>query len=120
MPDENDAPADQDTAAAATASRLLITLCTYNECENLPLLIPEIHKHASDADVLVIDDNSPDGTGKLADEMSQADSRIHVLHRADKQGLGAATVAGFKYAVEQKYDLRSASSQPWFSVSRWM
>ena len=104
MPDENDAPADQDTAAAATASRLLITLCTYNECENLPLLMPEIHKHASDADVLVIDDNSPDGTGKLADEMSHADSRIHVLHRADKQGLGAATVAGFKYAVEQKYD----------------
>ena len=104
MPDENEVPAEQEATAPATAGRLLITLCTYNECENLPLLMPEIHKHASDADVLVIDDNSPDGTGKLADEMSQADSRIHVLHRAGKQGLGATTVAGFKYAVEQKYD----------------
>ena len=74
-------------------SRLLITLCTYNECENLPKLIPDIHAVAPDADVLVIDDNSPDGTGRLADELAAQDSRIKVLHRAGKLGLGTATVA---------------------------
>lgn len=84
--------------------RLLITLCTYNECENLPKLIPEIHAVAPDADVLVIDDNSPDGTGRLADEMAAADSRIKVLHRAGKLGLGTATVAGFRLAIEQEYE----------------
>lgn len=84
MSDENDAADSSEAEGSAPSGRLLITLCTYNECENLPLLIPEIHKHAPDADVLVIDDNSPDGTGKLADEMSAADSRIHVLHREGK------------------------------------
>jgi dolichol-phosphate mannosyltransferase len=84
--------------------RLLITLCTFNECENLPKLIPEIHAVAPDADVLVIDDNSPDGTGRLADEMAAADSRIKVLHRAGKLGLGTATVAGFRFAIDQGYE----------------
>jgi dolichol-phosphate mannosyltransferase len=97
MTNENDANSD-------SKDRLLITLCTYNERENLPLLIPEIHKYAPDAEVLVIDDNSPDETGTVADEMSQADPRIHVLHRVGKRGLGSATVAGFKYAVEGQYD----------------
>lgn len=84
--------------------RLLITLCTFNECENLPKLIPEIHAVAPDADVLVIDDNSPDGTGRLADELAIADSRIKVLHRAGKLGLGTATVAGFRFAIERGYE----------------
>lgn len=84
--------------------RLLITLCTYNECENLPKLIPEIHAVAPDADVLVIDDNSPDGTGRLADELAAKDSRIKVLHRAGKLGLGTATVAGFRFSIEHGYE----------------
>ncbi len=84
--------------------RLLVTLCTYNERENIRGLIPEIHKHAPDADVLVIDDNSPDGTGALADDMSQGDGRIAVLHRPRKAGLGAATLAGFRHAIEHGYD----------------
>ncbi len=84
--------------------RLLITLCTYNECENLPKLIPDIHAIVPDADVLVIDDNSPDGTGRLADELAAQDSRIKVLHRAGKLGLGTATVAGFRFAIEQSYE----------------
>ncbi len=87
-----------------TSPRLLITLCTYNERENLPLLIPEIHAVAPDADVLVIDDNSPDGTGQLADDMAACDSRIKVLHRVGKLGLGTATVAGFRFAIAQGYD----------------
>lgn len=84
--------------------QLLITLCTYNEYENLPKLIPEIHAVAPDADVLVIDDNSPDETGRLADELATRDGRIKVLHRSGKLGLGTATVAGFRFAIEQGYD----------------
>lgn len=84
--------------------RLLITLCTFNEVENIERLIPEIHAAAPDADVLVIDDNSPDGTGDLAERMAQADDRIRVLHREGKQGLGSAILAGFRYGIEQGYD----------------
>lgn len=85
-------------------ARLLVTVCTYNEKENLPSLITEIHQFAPDAHVLVVDDNSPDGTGQLADELAAKDARVHVLHRAGKQGLGSATVAGFRYGVEQGYE----------------
>jgi dolichol-phosphate mannosyltransferase len=85
--------------------RLLVTLCTYNERENVERLVPEIHAHVPQADVLVIDDNSPDGTGRLADELAARDPRVKVLHRPAKQGLGLATVAGFRYGIEQAYDL---------------
>jgi dolichol-phosphate mannosyltransferase len=85
--------------------RLLVTVCTYNECENLPALIPEIHQYAPQADILVIDDNSPDGTGKIADDWAARDSRIKVLHRPGKLGLGTATLAGFRYAIEHDYTL---------------
>ena len=94
-----------DNESSNHRNTLLITLCTYNECENLPTLIPEIHAVAPDADILVIDDNSPDGTGQLVDEMGQSDPRIHCLHRAGKLGLGTATVAGFEYGVEHGYSL---------------
>jgi len=79
--------------------RLLISIATYNECANLAPLIAEIHKFAPQADVLVIDDNSPDGTGKLAEQLAAADPRIHVLHRAGKLGLGTAIIAGMRYAL---------------------
>jgi dolichol-phosphate mannosyltransferase len=88
-----------------SGSRLLVTLCTYNERANLPDLIPAIHEHAPQADVLVIDDNSPDGTGALADEFAARDSRVRVLHRPAKEGLGVATVAGFRDALQHGYDL---------------
>ena len=91
--------------AAAVNRDLIITLCTYNEIENLPALIPEIHAAVPNAHVLVIDDNSPDGTGRLAEELAQADQRIHVLHRAGKLGLGTATIAGFRYAIENGYSM---------------
>ncbi|WP_417390025.1 polyprenol monophosphomannose synthase [Gimesia sp.] len=85
--------------------RLLVTLCTYNERENLELLIPEIHKYLPHAAILVIDDNSPDGTGDYAKELRKTDSRIHSIHRTGKLGLGTATIAGFQYAIENHYDL---------------
>lgn len=84
--------------------RLLITVCTYNERENLPLLIPEIFAHLPDAEILIIDDNSPDGTGQLAEEFAAGNSRVHVLHRTGKLGLGTAILAGFRYAMEQNYE----------------
>jgi dolichol-phosphate mannosyltransferase len=86
------------------AERLLVTLCTYNERENLPELIPEIWRHAPQAHILVIDDNSPDGTGALADEWAARDARVRVLHRPGKLGLGTATLAGFRFGIEQGYD----------------
>lgn len=84
-------------------NRILITLCTFNERENIVELIPELHATAPDATILIIDDNSPDGTGQLADQLSAADPRVRVLHRAGKQGLGTAILAGFRYAISQNF-----------------
>ncbi|HEV3080889.1 MAG TPA: polyprenol monophosphomannose synthase [Gemmataceae bacterium] len=85
--------------------RLLVSLATYNERDNLSALIRDIHTFAPHADVLVIDDNSPDGTGKLADELAALDPRIQVLHRPGKQGLGTALLAAMNYALTHGYDL---------------
>ncbi|MFO0969001.1 MAG: polyprenol monophosphomannose synthase [Gemmataceae bacterium] len=85
--------------------RILVSIATYNERDNLRPLIEEIHRFVPQADVLVIDDNSPDGTGRLADEMAGADPRIRVLHRAGKLGLGTAILAGMRFAMDQGYDL---------------
>jgi dolichol-phosphate mannosyltransferase len=88
----------------SSTPRILVSLATYNERDNLGALVPEIHNRLPDADVLVIDDNSPDGTGKLADELAAANPRIHVLHRSGKLGLGTAILAGMRYAMDNNYD----------------
>ena len=85
------------------ADKTLITVATYNEMENLPLLVDEIFKYVPEADLLVIDDNSPDGTGRWCDEKGQADSRVHCLHREGKLGLGTATIAGMRYGIQHGY-----------------
>ena len=85
--------------------KALVCIPTYNEIENLPLIIPEILKQDERFSVLVIDDNSPDGTGKWAEEESQKNPRVHVLHREKKRGLGQAYLAGFHWALERDYDL---------------
>jgi dolichol-phosphate mannosyltransferase len=85
--------------------KTLITLCTYNEVGNLTGLIPELLSLVPDATILVIDDNSPDGTGRLVRDMSAADPRIQLLHRPGKLGLGTATLAGFQYAIEHQFEL---------------
>jgi len=92
-------------ASPVLRERILVSLATYNERDNLAPLIREIHSFVPQADVLVIDDNSPDGTGRLADELAAADRRIRVHHRAGKLGLGTAILAGVHYAIEQGYDL---------------
>lgn len=86
-------------------SRFLVLLPTYNESENLPRIVPLILAQDARLEVLVIDDNSPDGTGRLADEMAETELRVHVLHRQAKEGLGRAYLAGFAWALEHGYDL---------------
>lgn len=89
---------------AAIDGRVLVSLATYNERGNLAELVREIQQAVPVAEVLIIDDNSPDGTGKLADELAQADPRIHVVHREGKLGLGTAILAAMRYAMEHHYD----------------
>jgi len=91
--------------AAGAEPRILVNMATYNESENIVKLIQEIHQVLPQAHVLIVDDNSPDGTGKLVDEMAKTDPRIHALHRAGKLGLGTAILAAMKYAMEHDYDL---------------
>jgi dolichol-phosphate mannosyltransferase len=86
------------------AERALVVVPTYNERTNIPLLVPAILIQDPRLDGLVVDDNSPDGTGQLADDLAKNDTRVHVLHRQAKQGLGKAYIAGFKWALERGYD----------------
>ena len=81
----------------------LVTIATYNEIENLPALVDKIFRHAPQCDVLVIDDNSPDGTGKWCDEHAAHESRLSCLHREGKLGLGTALIAGLRCGIERGY-----------------
>lgn len=84
--------------------RVAVLIPTYNERDNLPLVVERVRASAPDVDVVVLDDNSPDGTGDFADAMAAVDERVKVLHRAGKEGLGAAYLAGFAWALEHGYD----------------
>ncbi|MBT1177282.1 polyprenol monophosphomannose synthase [Bifidobacterium callimiconis] len=78
---------------------------TYNEKDNLPVTVPAILRYCPNVHILIVDDNSPDGTGELADAMADRDPRIYVLHRAGKGGLGPAYLAGFRWALDRDYDV---------------
>jgi dolichol-phosphate mannosyltransferase len=84
--------------------RALVLIPTYNEAINLPKLVPQVLAQDERLEVLVIDDNSPDGIGRLADGLAGTDPRVHVLHREAKQGLGKAYLAGFSWAIGHGYD----------------
>jgi dolichol-phosphate mannosyltransferase len=90
---------------AGTPERLLISVATYNERDNIVRLIEEIRHNAPQADILVVDDNSPDGTGRVVDELAAKDPRVKALHRPGKLGLGTAIVAAMRYAMTNGYDL---------------
>jgi dolichol-phosphate mannosyltransferase len=85
--------------------RVLVIIPTYNEVDNLPVIVERLRMAVPEAHVLVADDNSPDGTGKLADELAEADDHVHVMHRLGKEGLGAAYLAGFAWGIEAGYDV---------------
>jgi len=85
--------------------RTLVVIPTYNEKDNIGSLIQEIHRHVPEADILIVDDNSPDGTWKLVEEISRRDPRVHLIKRPGKMGLGTAYVEGFKWALERGYDV---------------
>src|SRR5690606_2991569 len=86
-----------------TTEPVLVIIPTYNERDNLAPLLRRLHEHVPDAGVLVVDDGSPDGTGDLADEIAADDEHVHVLHRTEKAGLGAAYIAGFRWGLERDY-----------------
>ena len=88
----------------ADGPRGLVIIPTYNERENLPRLLPLVLEQDERLDILIIDDASPDGTGAVADEMAAASTRIHVLHRKGKLGLGTAYLTGFAWGLERGYD----------------
>ena len=84
--------------------RALVVIPTYNEAPNVLNIVPQVLAQDPRLEVLVVDDNSPDGTGRMADELAAANPRIHVLHRAGKLGLGTAYIQGFRWALERSYD----------------
>jgi len=88
-----------------TDQRVLVIIPTYNEAENLPVILDRLFAAVPDAHALVVDDGSPDGTGEAADKLASEDGRIEVLHRTEKAGLGAAYVAGFRRGLAAGYDV---------------
>ncbi|MGH3448524.1 MAG: polyprenol monophosphomannose synthase [Nocardioidaceae bacterium] len=84
---------------------VLVVVPTYNERPNIESIVGRVRAAVPDAHLLVVDDGSPDGTGVLADELAAGDAHVHVLHRAGKQGLGKAYVAGFHWGFEQRFEV---------------
>ncbi|MDP2774999.1 MAG: glycosyltransferase, partial [Nocardioides sp.] len=85
--------------------RIVMVVPTYNEADNLAWIVERLRSAQPQVDVLVVDDGSPDGTGAVADRLAAADPQVRVLHRRTKEGLGAAYVAGFRWALAEGYDV---------------
>lgn len=85
--------------------RILVIVPTYNERDSLPLIIQRIRACVPQAHILIVDDNSPDGTGAIADALATADPQVRVLHRFSKEGLGAAYIAGFRWGLDEGFDV---------------
>jgi dolichol-phosphate mannosyltransferase len=93
--------------------RTLVALATYNEIENLPALVDEILRVLPDAHLLVIDDNSPDGTGRWCDDRAKLEPRLHCLHRPGKSGLGSAAIAAARYAIDHGHEVFVTLDADW-------
>lgn len=89
----------------AELGTILVVVPTYNELENVPRIVARLRAAVPEAHVLITDDNSPDGTGAVADDLAAADDHVHVLHRLGKEGLGAAYLAGFGWGLEHGFDV---------------
>jgi len=95
---------DSSAPSSGESPQLLVSLATYNEAGNLRPLVEAIRQTAPEASILIIDDNSPDGTGRIADELRETLPKIHVIHRPGKLGLGTATLAAMRFAIEHRFD----------------
>ncbi len=93
------------TTSFADLGRIVVIIPTFNELSTLPVIVSRVRASVPEADILVADDNSPDGTGRMADELAAADEQVHVMHRLGKEGLGAAYLAGFAWALQAGYDV---------------
>ena len=93
------------SAPFSDLGRILVIVPTFNERTTLRPIVERIRSSVPEADILVADDNSPDGTGAIADELAAADDQVHVMHRLGKEGLGAAYLAGFGWALQSHYDV---------------
>src|SRR2546421_179135 len=93
--------------------RVLVALATYNEINNLPSLVDAIHSVLPDAELLIVDDDSPDGTGRWCDERAKTHTWLKCLHRPGKQGLGSATLAAMRFAFSGLYDLLVTMDADW-------
>ena len=85
-------------------SKILVIIPTYNEAENVAIVIPRVLKSSPDSEILIVDDNSPDGTSRVVEKITEENPRVHLLSRKGKGGLGTAYIAGFKYAIDHGYD----------------
>jgi hypothetical protein len=92
------------TTQREPVTRVAVLVPTYNERDNLPGIVARVRASVPDADVFVLDDGSPDGTGQIADDLASADAQVHVVHRTAKEGLGKAYLAGFDIVLERGYD----------------
>ena len=104
-----DAPSARDSGAhgggaTGPGGRVVVIIPTYNELETLPVTLAKLRAAVPYADVLIVDDGSPDGTGDLADARARSDNAVHVMHRSGKMGLGTAYIAGFAWALERGYE----------------
>lgn len=104
---DSGSPADVTSGRQAMPpyGRALVIIPTYNEAENVELIVDRVRASVPDVDVLIVDDNSPDGTGEIADKLASHDDSVHALHRSGKQGLGPAYLAGFEWGLERGYDI---------------
>jgi len=92
-------------STAAGLSRVLVIIPTYNEADNITAIVGRVRSAVPEAEILIADDNSPDGTGKLADDLAVEDGSVHVMHRLGKEGLGAAYLAGFEWGLNRNYEV---------------
>jgi dolichol-phosphate mannosyltransferase len=98
-----DGQAGADTTEQRQSQPVLVVIPTYNERDNLGPIVGRLHAALPSVHALIVDDGSPDGTGELADKLAAGDDRVHVLHRTEKAGLGAAYIAGFRWGMERGY-----------------
>jgi len=100
-----EAHASESRSVNSVAPSTLVVIPTYNERESLPILLEQLLVVSPQLSILVVDDNSPDGTGEYADQLAATEPRVTVLHRTEKQGLGPAYVAGFGWALERDFEI---------------